>query len=369
MEHEKIRVGIVGAGNISDQYLSNLTTFPDFDVIFVADLDRERAAAQAIKWGVPASGSLDELLANDQIQLVINLTIPAAHVPVSLAALNAGKHVWSEKPMALDRSGATQLLEAAKKNGVRLGIAPDTFLGAGVQTGLNAIRGGSIGKPLTALTIFQTAGPDSWHPDPAFLFAKGAGPLFDMGPYYVTTLVQIFGKATRVTATSSKSQENRTVGSGPKKGTSFPVEEPTQITALIEFASGASAVSIFSFEAAHEVTGFVEITGSEGAIKLPDPNNFDGESILYQTGQEPKNLTAVGNKHGRGLGALNMMQSFLVGNNHIASANLGNHVLDILISISESAARKESISVISNIDKNEALDPNWDPLRHFFAHK
>ncbi len=188
MQHEKIGVGIVGAGNISDQYLSNLTTFPDFDVIFVADLDRERAASQAKKWGVPASGSLDELLANDQIQLVINLTIPAAHVPVSLAALNAGKHVWSEKPMALDRSGAAQLLEAAKKNGVRLGIAPDTFLGAGVQTGLNAIRGGSIGKPLTALTIFQTAGPDSWHPDPAFLFAKGAGPLFDMGPYYVTTL-------------------------------------------------------------------------------------------------------------------------------------------------------------------------------------
>jgi predicted dehydrogenase len=350
MQHEKIRVGIVGAGNISDQYLSNLTTFPDFDVIFVADLDRERAASQAKKWGVLASGSLDELLANDQIQLVINLTIPAAHVPVSLAALNAGKHVWSEKPMALDRSGATKLLEAAKKNGVRLGIAPDTFLGAGIQTGLNAIRGGSIGKPLTALTIFQTAGP-----------------LFDMGPYYVTTLVQVFGNATRVTATSSKSQENRTVGSGPKKGTSFPVEEPTQITALIEFASGASAVSIFSFEAAHEVTGFVEITGSEGAIKLPDPNNFDGESILYKSGQEPKNLTAVGNKHGRGLGALNMMQSFLVGNDHIASANLGNHVLDILISISESAARKESLAVTSNIDKSAALDPDWNPLRHVLA--
>ena len=363
MQFERVGVGVVGAGNISDQYLSHLTTFPDFDVLFVADLVAERAASQAKKYGVPASGSLAELLTNDRIQLVINLTNPAAHVEVSLAALNRGKHVWSEKPMALDRSGAAQLLETAKKNGVRLGIAPDTFLGAGIQTGLNAIRSGSIGKPLTALTIFQTAGPDSWHPDPAFLFAKGAGPLFDMGPYYVTTLVQIFGKATRVTATSSKSQENRTVGSGPKKGTSFPVEEPTQITALIEFASGASAVSIFSFEAAHEVTGFVEITGSEGAITLPDPNNFDGDSVMYQAGQEQKKLTAVGNKHGRGLGALNMMQSFLAGDDHIASANLGNHVLDILISISESAARKESVAVVSNIDKNAALDPDWDPLR------
>jgi predicted dehydrogenase len=265
--------------------------------------------------------------------------------------------------MALDRSGATQLLEAAKKNGVRLGIAPDTFLGAGVQTGLNAIRGGSIGQPLTALTIFQTAGPDSWHPDPAFLFAKGAGPLFDMGPYYVTTLVQIFGQATRVTATSSKSQEMRVVGSGPKKGISFPVEEPTQITALIEFSSGASAVSIFSFEAAHEVTGFVEITGSNGAITLPDPNNFDGESVIYLAGQEPKTSTATGNKHGRGLGALNMMQSFLAGTTHIASAELGNHVLDILISISESAQRKESVAVVSNLDTNAKLDPDWDPLR------
>ena len=366
MQHEKIGVGIVGAGNISDQYLSNLTSFPDFEVLFVADLVRERAASQAKKWGVPANGTLDELLANDQIQLVINITNPASHVSVSLAALNAGKHVWSEKPMALDRSGAAQLLEAAKNNGVRLGIAPDTFLGAGIQTGLNSIREGSIGQPLTALTIFQTAGPDSWHPDPAFLFAKGAGPLFDMGPYYVTTLVQIFGEATRVTATSSKSQEMRVVGSGPKKGTSFPVEEPTQITALIEFSSGASAVSIFSFEAAHEVTGFVEISGTKGAISFPDPNNFDGEIVLYHPDQEPKKLTAIGNTHGRGLGALNMMQSFHAGKSHIASAELGNHVLDILISISESAQQKQSVDVISTLGTHTSLDPSWDPLRRSF---
>lgn len=363
MQQPKIGVGVVGAGNISDQYLSNLTTFPDFEVLFLADLDLDRAATQANKWGVPASGSLDELLSNDRIQLVINLTIPAAHVPVSLAALNSGKHVWSEKPMALDRAGATQLLEAADKNGVRLGIAPDTFLGAGVQSALNSIRSGSIGKPLTALTIFQTAGPDSWHPDPAFLFAKGAGPLFDMGPYYITTLVQIFGSASRVTATSSKSHHTRIVGSGPKKSTSFPVEEPTQVTALIEFESGASAVSIFSFEAAHEVTGFVEISGTEGAISLPDPNNFDGASTLFLFGQEEKIVEAIGNTHGRGLGALNMMQASLSGSPHIASAELGNHVLDILISISESAQRKESVTVVSSFDRSASIDPEWNPLQ------
>ena len=362
MEHSRIGVGVVGAGNISDQYLSNLKAFPDFEVLFLADLDQERAANQAKKWDVPASGSLDELLGNDQIQLVINLTIPAAHVPVTLSALNSGKHVWSEKPMALDRAGAAQLLEAAEKNGVRLGIAPDTFLGAGVQSALNAIRSGSIGKPLTALTIFQTAGPDSWHPDPAFLFAKGAGPLFDMGPYYITALVQIFGSASRVTATSSKSHQFRTVGSGPKKGMTFPVEEPTQMTALIEFTSGASAVSIFSFESAHEVTGFFEISGTQGAISLPDPNNFDGESSLFLAQQDPQILEAIGNKHGRGLGALNMMQSFLAGKDHVASAELGNHVLDILISISESAQRNESVRVTSNFEKSAPLDSDWNPL-------
>jgi len=362
MQHPKIGVGVVGAGNISDQYLSNLTTFPDFEVLFVADLDEERAASQAKKWGVPASGSFDDLLGNDQIQLVINLTIPAAHVPVSLAALNAGKHVWSEKPMALDRTGAQLLLDAARKNGVKLGIAPDTFLGAGIQTGLHAIRAGSIGEPLTALTIFQTAGPDSWHPDPAFLFAKGAGPLFDMGPYYITTLVQVFGRASRVTATSAKPRESRFVGSGPKKGNSFPVEEPTQINALIEFQSGASAQSIFSFDAAHEVTGFVEISGTEGAITLPDPNNFDGASILHLPDQEPRRIESAGNTHGRGLGALNMMQSFFASHVHIASGELGYHVLDILISISESAQRKESVAIHSTYDENVSLETDWDPL-------
>lgn len=362
MQNSKIGVGVIGAGNISDQYLSNLTTFPDFEVLFIADLDRARAAAQAEKWGVPASGSLDELLALDQIQLVVNLTIPAAHVEVSLACLSAGKHVWSEKPMALDRSGANELLNAAVKNGVRLGIAPDTFLGAGIQSALNAIRRGDIGTPLTALTIFQTAGPDSWHPDPAFLFAKGAGPLFDMGPYYITTLVQIFGKATRVTATSAKPRERRVVGSGPKQGETFPVEEPTQINALIEFESGASAQCIFSFDASHEVTGFVEISGTEGAITLPDPNNFDGESLLHLPDLEARRIESSGNTHGRGLGALNMMQSFFAGQSHIASGEQGYHVLDILISISESAERKESVAILSTYDENTILATDWDPL-------
>jgi len=230
-----VGVGVIGAGVISDQYLSNLTVFPDVKVHFIADIDLPRAAAQAEKWGVAGSGTVEELLANDDIEIVVNLTIPAAHVEVALQALAAGKHVWGEKPYALDRSSAAELREAARAAGKTVSVAPDTFLGAGLQTALRTIRDGRIGTPLNGLTLFQSPGPESWHPSPEFLFAYGAGPLFDIGPYYITTLVQAFGPVAKVTATSSKSRATRTIGSGPKAGTEFPVDVPTNHSALIEF--------------------------------------------------------------------------------------------------------------------------------------
>jgi len=362
MKFHRTGIGIVGAGNISDQYLGNLTRFPDLEVLFIADLNLERAASQAAKWGVPASGTVDQMLANPEISLVVNLTIPSSHVEISLKSLEAGKHVWSEKPMALDRPGGLELLKAARENNVRIAIAPDTFLGAGIQTGLKSIRSGVLGKPLTALTIFQTAGPDSWHPNPAFLFAKGAGPLFDMGPYYITTLVQIFGKATRVNATSSRPRTSRVVGSGDERGTIFPVEEPTQVSALIEFASGASAVSIFSFEKAIERTGVVEVSGLNGDLILPDPNNFTGDNLIFPTLGEKILIPPRGNVDGRGLGVLNLAQSIFFGEREVAPGELGFHVLDILISISESAQNKCGVEVTSNWDGSPSLRDDWDPM-------
>ncbi|MCJ1713506.1 Gfo/Idh/MocA family protein [Curtobacterium sp. VKM Ac-2922] len=357
-----VGVGVIGAGVISDQYLGNLTVFPDVQVRFIADIDEPRAAAQAAKWGVPASGSVEQLLADDDIEIVVNLTIPAAHVEVALQAVAAGKHVWGEKPYALDRASATQLRDAAAAAGVTVSVAPDTFLGAGLQTALRTIRDGRIGTPLNGLTLFQSPGPESWHPSPEFLFAVGAGPLFDIGPYYITTLVQAFGPVSKVTATASKSRATRTIGSGPKAGTEFPVEVPTNHSALIEFENGGSAQSVFSFESDRGRTGFVEIAGETGTVVFPDPNNFDGDTELYAHGaDEPETIPAVGSTYSRGTGVVDLARSLRAGETNRVPGALAFHVLDVMVSIAEAAERGEAVLVTSTVSPSQTLDEGWDP--------
>ncbi|SDQ69753.1 Predicted dehydrogenase [Curtobacterium sp. UNCCL20] len=357
-----VGVGVIGAGVISDQYLSNLTVFPDVTVRFIADIDLPRAAAQAEKWGVAGSGTVEELLADDDIEIVVNLTIPAAHVEVALQALAAGKHVWGEKPYALDRDSAAQLRDAAAAAGKTVSVAPDTFLGAGLQTALRTIRDGRIGKPLNGLTLFQSPGPESWHPSPEFLFAYGAGPLFDIGPYYITTLVQTFGPVKKVTATASKSRATRTIGSGPKAGTEFPVEVPTNHSALIEFENGGSAQSVFSFESDRGRTGFVEIAGETGTVVFPDPNNFDGDTELYALGaEEPETIPAVGSTYSRGTGVVDLARALRAGEENRVPGALAFHVLDVMVSIAEAAERGEAVLVESTVAPSPTLPEGWDP--------
>lgn len=357
-----VGVGVIGAGVISDQYLSNLTVFPDVTVRFIADIDLPRAAAQAEKWGVAGSGTVEELLADDDIEIVVNLTIPAAHVEVALQALAAGKHVWGEKPYALDRESAAQLRDAAAAAGKTVSVAPDTFLGAGLQTALRTIRDGRIGKPLNGLTLFQSPGPESWHPSPEFLFAYGAGPLFDIGPYYITTLVQTFGPVKKVTATASKSRATRTIGSGPKAGTEFPVEVPTNHSALIEFENGGSAQSVFSFESDRGRTGFVEIAGETGTVVFPDPNNFDGDTELYALGaEEPETIPAVGSTYSRGTGVVDLARALRAGEENRVPGALAFHVLDVMVSIAEAAERGEAVLVESTVAPSPTLPEGWDP--------
>ncbi|SBN64094.1 Predicted dehydrogenase [Curtobacterium sp. 9128] len=363
-----VGVGVIGAGVISDQYLSNLTVFPDVKVHFIADIDLPRAAAQAEKWGVAGSGTVEELLAIDDIEIVVNLTIPAAHVEVALQVLAAGKHVWGEKPYALDRSSAAQLRDAAAAAGKTVSVAPDTFLGAGLQTALRTIRDGRIGTPLNGLTLFQSPGPESWHPSPEFLFAYGAGPLFDIGPYYITTLVQAFGPVAKVTATSSKSRATRTIGSGPKAGTEFPVEVPTNHSALIEFENGGSAQSVFSFESDRGRTGFVEIAGETGTVVFPDPNNFDGDTELYALGsEEPETIPAVGSTYSRGTGVVDLARSLRAGEENRVPGALAFHVLDVMVSIAESAERGEAVLVESTVAPSPTLPEGWDPAEQTLA--
>lgn len=354
-------IGLIGAGNISDAYLSNLAKFPDVEVRFIADLDLSRAAEKAAKFGIPESGSVSELLADEEIEIVVNLTIPAAHVDVGLKALAAGKHVWSEKPYAIDRISADKLLAAAKVYNRKVSVAPDTFLGAGIQTGLRTIRSGAIGKPISALALFQVDGPESWHPSAEFYYAKGGGPLLDMGPYYLTALVQIFGSAKKVTATASKSQESRIYGAGPKKGSRFPVEVNTQISALIEFENGASAVVILSFDSNLNRAGILEITGSEGVAILPDPNNFDGDTTLHLAGGEIKVIPCTGLTYGRGTGILDLAQSIRLNRKEQVPGSLGFHILDIMLSIEESAAASESVAIKSSFVAPDVMPIDWNP--------
>lgn len=357
-----VGVGIIGAGVISKQYLDNLTSFPDVRILAIGDLFEEAAAARAAEYLIPAHGGVDAVLGHPEVEIVINLTIPAAHVEVATLAVNAGKHVWSEKPFSLDRESGLGLLKAADAAGVRLGCAPDTFLGAGLQTARRMIERGDIGTPLTALTLMQSPGPESWHPNPAFLFQDGAGPLFDIGPYYLTTLVQTFGSIRRVAAFGSKSRESRIIGSGPRAGESFEVTVPTHVSSILEFEGGESAQSIFSFDSPLKRAGFVEITGTEATIAFPDPNMFDGDVRICTLGSDDWTVVpSVGSTASRGAGVLEMARAIREGRPHRAQGELAFHILDTMASISESIDNRAFVDVESSAAKVPALPEDWDP--------
>lgn len=362
----RVGVGVIGAGVISQQYLENLTRAADVSVVMVADLDTDRAAARAVEYGVPASGTVAELLARDDIEIVVNLTIPAAHVPVALDALAAGKHVWSEKPFALDLASGQALLDEAHRSGLRVACAPDTVLGAGIQTGRRLIEAGVIGEPLTALTLFQVSGPEAWHPSPEFLYARGGGPLFDMGPYYLSTLVQLLGPAARVVARGSQARASRVIGSGPRAGTAFPVEVPTHVAALIDFENGTTAQSTFSFQSSRPRVGVVEIAGTEGTLSLPDPNMFDGDLRIWRDGMfeesDAEVVPATGSTFSRGAGVVELARAIRAGRPERASGEFAFHVLDLMVSLQQSAETDGgAVDIASTVAVPPALPEDWDP--------
>jgi predicted dehydrogenase len=356
-----VGVAIIGAGNISGQYLGNLTTFPDVRVLSVADIDEARAAQAAAEYGIEASGSPESALSIPEVEIVVNLTIPAAHADVALTALRAGKHVYGEKPLALDATGGRAVLAEAAERGLKVGNAPDTFLGAGIQSALRAVAAGVIGEPVAAYSALESMGPESWHPNPEFFYVDGAGPLFDMGPYYLTALIALLGTVTSVAASGRKARATRVVGSGPKAGTTFPVEVPTHITALLEFAEGHGANSTFSFDspAGKRV---LEIGGTEATLSLPDPNTFGGPLLVRSPRDEEwRELPIEGTEAGRGIGVVDMARALRSGARHRASGELGMHVLDVMSAISQSAAEGSFQKVASDVVKPDPLPVAWDP--------
>lgn len=355
-------IAVVGCGNISKQYLEHLTQFPDVSVLFCADLDLERAKKQAAAYDIPNNGTVQQAFDHPGVDLVVNLTVPVAHAQVATAAVEAGKHVWNEKPLTLDVETGRALLITAREHGVRVGCAPDTVLGAGIQTARRLIDSGTIGAPLSALTLLQGPGPQTWHPDPEFLFATGAGPLFDLGPYYFSTLATFFGPANRVAAVGRRVSDVRTIGSGPRAGAEFPVAVPTSVAALVEYAGGQAAQLLFSWDSPLSRHGFVEITGTEATLAVPDPNNFNGDLKLRRASDSDWTvIPSTGAAAGRGSGVVDMVRAIRNGEPHRASGDMALHVLEVMSAIERSAVSASFEPVTTPFVTPAPLDAQWDP--------
>ena len=365
-----VGVGFVGTGMISDTYLESLTSFADVRVVILGDLDQERARQQAEKYDVPEWGSTEDVLAHPDVEIVVNLTIPAAHAEIASQAIAAGTHVWSEKPISIDRASGRALLDQASAAGLFVGVAPDTVLGPGVQTARRAIAHGDIGEPLSAQTVMQYPGPDIFHPNPEFLFASGAGPLFDIGPYYITTLIHIFGAVARVAAVGSNGRATRTVQVGDRAGTEFSVDVPTHVSAIAQFASGGVSQSVFSFDSPLVTMGVVEITGTQGTLVVPDPNRFTGAVKITRApafsaiGSDPdwQIVPVSGVLAGRGIGVLDMARSIRTGSRPLASGELAYHVLDTLMAIEEAIAAGRTVEISSSVEAIPLVAEDWDPF-------
>ncbi|MGO2362201.1 MAG: Gfo/Idh/MocA family protein, partial [Brachybacterium tyrofermentans] len=356
---------------ISDTYLEHLGSFPDVDVLVLGDLDTDRARSQAEKHGIPAWGTAQDVLDHPGVQVVVNLTIPAVHAEISASAIAAGKHVWTEKPLGLDRESTSALLKAADEAGLRVGCAPDTVLGPGVQTAKREIAKGTIGRPLFAQTSMQYQGPEVFHPNPGFLFAQGAGPLLDIGPYYFTTLVSLFGTVEKVAAVGLKAKEERAIQVGPNAGETFPVEVPSTISVLTQFEGGQTGTSLVSFDSPLARQGVVEIHGTEGSLVVPDPNMFEGRIAYVKPfesfGEQPPEQEWIevpqeGVVAGRGTGLLDMVRAIAEGRPHVASGELGYHVLDVMLSAEESAASGEFVTVNSSVGEVPLVQEGFDPF-------
>ncbi|MFE5407475.1 Gfo/Idh/MocA family protein [Microbacterium sp. NPDC056569] len=329
-------IGIVGLGVISRQYLDTLLPASSVRIAAVADLDTGRAEAAAE--GIPGCRALTtlDLLEDRSIRTVLNLTIPAAHAEVALAAIAHGKDVYGEKPLAATFADAARITDAAAAAGVRVGGAPDTVLGTGVQTARAAIDDGRIGRPVSAAAMWISAGHESWHPQPDFYYREGGGPLLDMGPYYVTSLVQLLGPVTAVSGASSRSRDERTIGSGPREGEGVPVEVDTHLTGILHHASGAISTVTMSFDGVRSTAAPIEVHGVEGSLIVPDPNNFAGDVQMHARGGgswETLEPSAGYVYSGRGIGLLD-----LVAGEGRASGEMALHVLEIMTALAASAA-------------------------------
>jgi predicted dehydrogenase len=353
------RIGLIGCGNISNAYFQHLAPYAAFAKITAcADIDVERAQAKATEHGVAKACSVKELLADPDIDAVLNLTIPAAHAGVNLAALKAGKHAYCEKPFSLTYKEGVQVLKEAQKRKLRVGCAPDTVLGGGIQTARLVIDSGAIGKPIAAFANMLCHGHESWHPNPDFYYQKGGGPLFDMGPYYLTSLVLLMGPVKSVTAVAKMTFKERTITSKVTPGRKIKVEVPTHLSGELEFVNGAIATVNMSFDVWRSNMPLLEVHGTEGSLSVPDPNNFGGEVKLW-TKAKPEWVSVPlthSDKTGRGIGVADMAFSAQTGKKqHRLNGELALHVVEIMEAFHTSAKTGRKITLKSRPKQPEPL--------------
>ena len=353
-----VTVGLIGCGNISSRYLENSRRFPNLQILACADLDLQRAQDRAAEFGVPRACSVDELLADPAVEIVLNLTVPAAHAEISLRALGVRKHVYSEKPLAVDRASGQRILRSAAQHRLLVGCAPDTFLGDGLQTSRHLIDGEAIGRPVAATAFVMSHGHESWHPNPDFFFQPGGGPLFDMAPYYLTALTVLLGPVRRVTGFSRISFAERTITSQPRYGETISVTTPTHVTGILDFASGAIGTMIASFDVWSHGLPPIEIYGSEGTLQIPDPNCFGGPVRLRRAGwaaSQDVTSTSPYTEDCRGLGLSDLADAVRRGGSYRASGELAYHVLDIMEALYESAETGRHVDITSSCRRPEPL--------------
>lgn len=349
-----MNVGVVGCGNVSDVYLRNLKRFDGLSVVACADSDADRARTKAEQHAIARACSAEELLADPDIQLVVNLTPPGSHFDIARKALEAGKHIYNEKPLSLTREDGRRLMELAASKNLRIGGAPDTFMGSSLQTCRKVIDSGIIGVPVAASAFMLCHGHESWHPNPGFFYEAGGGPLFDMGPYYLTALVSLIGPIRRVAGSSATTFAERTVATGEKQGQKIKVQTPTHIGALLEFAEGQAGTLTMSFDVWHHELPCIEIYCTDGTLSVPDPNMFDGEVRLRAAGG--KSWRKISSTHGyaensRGLGVADMALALENNRPHRASGELAFHVLDVMQSILEAAREGRHMEIASCCEK------------------
>jgi len=363
---EKLGVGIIGCGNISTAYLKLAPMFKALDVRKVADMNMDAARARADEFGVSAV-SVEDLLAADDIDVIVNLTIPDAHFAVTRRILEAGKHAYSEKPFVLTLEEGEILRGICAEKGVRVGSAPDTWMGGAHQAARMAIDAGKVGRITSGTAHVMSAGMEMWHPNPDFFFLPGAGPMLDIGPYYVTNLIQLLGPVEKVAALASSASDTRTITSEPRKGEKIPVRTPTNIHALLQFVSGATVTISTSWDVHAHRHANMELYGTEGSLFVPDPNFFggtveiagkDGEIKEMAQPEHPFSVVNDGERANyRTAGLADMAQAISEGRPHRCSLEMALHAVDVMTSVLKSGETGQFVRLSTTCERPEAVTP------------